>query len=112
MAIDRRKPFIKQPSEEYDVDVDFNDVVPLGADVILSGTATAVKWPRKQPDNKTAGPEILLSGTTVTVGKYNTKARIHIMGGVDDFDYQITVKVIWNNGARLEEELMVRVREE
>ena len=112
MAIDLRKPFLKQPSEEYDIDVDFGDVVPLGADKIVSGSITAKKWPRKQPNNKVATTEIVSSLIPVPVGKYTRKARIHVIGGIAGYDCQITVKATWDNGSKLEEEILVRVREE
>jgi hypothetical protein len=113
MAVDRRKSFTKQPHEEYDIDIDFSDVVPLGADRLISGTVSAIKRPRKHPDDKaTATSEILTSTSIVVVGRYNTKARFRVYGGVNDYEYQITVKVLWDNSAKLEEEVFVRVREE
>jgi hypothetical protein len=113
MAADRRKQFDKQPSEEYNIDIDFNDVVPLGADQLVSGVASAVKWPRKQPTNKSsATSEILTSTGVIPVGRYYRKARFRVYGGVDGYEYQITIRVVWDNGEKLEEEVFVRVREE
>jgi len=53
MAIDRRKQFTKQPSEKIPIDIDFGREIPPGANEIVSATASAVKWPRRQPTNKT-----------------------------------------------------------
>lgn len=113
MAIDRRKQFVKQPAEEYPIDINFGQATPLGADEITSATASAVKWPRKFPNQITpASTEILLSTTAVIVTPSKVKARIHVKGGTDDYEYKITVLALWNNGAKLEEEIFVRVREE
>lgn len=115
MAIDQRKQFTKQPNEKYPIDIDFGGigVIPLGADHLVSAVASAVKWPRRQPTVITnATNEILLTPTPAIVGVSDTKARIMVVGGTHEFEYQITVRAVWDNGAELEEEIFVRVREE
>ena len=113
MAIDVRKQITKQPGEKIPFDLDFGREIPPGADKILSGTASAVKWPRKDPTNKSnATGEILLSTVPVVVGVSKTRLRIMVVSGTDGFEYQITVHALWDNGADLEEEVYVRVREE
>ncbi len=113
MAIDRRQQFTKQPSEKLPVDLDFGRAIPVGSDHIVDASATAVKWPRKQPTVKTdATSEILLSDVPVIVGVSQTKLRLMVIDGLDEFEYQISVISIWDNGAELEDEIYVRVREE
>lgn len=118
MAFDRRRQDTKQPYEEWPTEVSFgynggSFNLPPGSKEIVSASASAVKWHRRDPDNKTnASLEILQSTTPIIINPGKTKVRIHIKGGVHDHDYQITVKVQFDNGAKLEEELLIRVRED
>ena len=114
MAIDRRKTFTKQPRETYPIDVDFSEVTPLGNDEIVSATASAVGWPRREPNNKTdATSEVLLYTNLVVVsGICSDVVRLQVQGGQHNYDYQITILVTYNNGSIIEDELYMRVREE
>lgn len=115
MAFDRRRQDIKQPYEEWPVDINFGGSfsLPPGAKEIVSSEASAVKWQRRVPEQKSdATLEILQSATPVILTPGKTKVRIHIKGGQHDYDYQITVKAVFDNGAKLEEEFYIRVRED
>lgn len=112
----RREQLEKQPTEEFPIDVNFGSAVPLGSTELVSAIASAVKWPRRQPNNKTpATLEIMLSDTPVLVGNDcggpKLRARILLKGGISDYEYQITTIGIFDNGAKLEHELFVRVKE-
>lgn len=114
MKSDRRNPFIKQPSEEFDIDIEFDGfgALPVGADRIVSGTVEAIGWERKNPQiTSDATSEILFSTNIVPAGTYFRKARFRVIGGEDDHEYKITVKVTFDNGAKLEEEVFMRVKE-
>lgn len=115
MAFDRRRQETKQPYEEWPFDINFGGSfsLPPGANEIISAEASAVKWQRRVPQEKSdATLEILQSATPIIINPGKTKVRIHIKGGEHDYDYQITVKVVFDNGAKLEEELYIRVRED
>lgn len=118
MAFDRRNQDTKQPYEEWPTEISFGYSggsfhLPPGAKEIVSASASAVKWHRQDVNNKSdATLEILQSATPVIVLPGKTKVRIHIKGGTDNYDYQITVKTVFDNGAKLEEELLIRVRED
>lgn len=113
--MERRKLLQKQPYEQWDLDINFGGPLkelPPGASYIVSNSLSAVKWPRKQPNNKTpATLEILLSDEGVILEPSKLKVRIHVKGGLDSYDYQITTKVVFDNGAKLEDELYIRVKE-
>lgn len=117
MSFDRRNQNIKQPYEAWPRDISFGQSgglfdLPQGANIIISSTASATKWHRQDPTNKSdATLEILLSSTPEIVNPGKTKVRVHIKGGIHNYDYQITVRVVFDNGAKLEEELLIRVRE-
>jgi len=109
----RRQQHDKQPNEEYPIDINFGPALPLGATELVSAIASAVKWPRRRPTEITeATSEILLSDTAIILNPPYIRARIFLKGGTDNYDYKITILGNFDNGAKLEEELYVRVREE
>lgn len=118
MAVNRRLNFQKQPTEEFDVDVDFSNALPLSSNNLISATATAVKWPRKIPNNKTtATNEILTSPTGVVLSdpdecNCGQIVRFRIHGGLSGYEYKITILGTFDDGSKIEEELYLRVREE
>ena len=112
----RRQQLEKQPSETYSVDINFEPALPLGATKLVSATASAVGWLRTRPEEvQDASTEILQSTTPALVStscEYeNLRARIIIKDGLDNHDYKITVIGTFDNGAILEEDIYVRVRE-
>lgn len=118
MAFERRQQDTKQPYEEWPIDVSFGYSggafnLPPGAKQIISSSASAVKWHRRDVDNKTdATLEILQSATPVIVNPSMTKVRLHIKGGTHDFDYQITLRTVFDDGTKHEDEILIRVRED
>jgi hypothetical protein len=118
MAIDRRISFSKQPYEEFDIDIDFANASPLSSLNLISATATAIKFPRKIPNDKTnATSEILLSPNGVVLGDADDCGcgqivRFRIYGGLSGYDYQITIKAVFDDNSKLEEEIFLRIREE
>lgn len=114
IGIAQRIQHNKQPFEVLPIDVNFGKLsdLPRGASEIVTATATAKKWKRTQSEPKTDAPEILESPNPTILPPYKTKVRLVIQGGEDNYDYQVTVRVTFDNGAKLEEEIFVRVREE
>lgn len=118
MAIDRRLNFQKQPAEEFDVDIDFSNALPLSSNNLISATASAVKWPRKIPNNKTtATNEIIVSPIGVVLVDLDDCncgqiVRFRIYGGLSGYEYKITILGVFDDGSKIEEELYLRVREE
>lgn len=118
MSIDRRLNLQKQPAEEFDIDIDFSNAIPLGSNNIVSASASAVKWPRKIPTNKTqATSEILFSSTGVVITNSAMQCcgqivRFRVVGGLPGYDYKITILATFNDNSKLEEDVYLRVREE
>lgn len=115
MGISQRDIYLKQPFDEFPVVLKYNYAgvprpFPGGASEIVSATATAVKWHEDDFDNITdATAEILRDIDAVEVSK-NT-VSVYVNGGVDRFDYKITVQILFNKDVRIEEDLFIRVRE-
>jgi len=116
MSIDVRKFLIKMPYDEFDLDFDFGGPLtelPPGTTHIVSNTLSAIKWPRTQPTNASdATSEILFSNIGVILSPENTSLRIRIQGGTDGYDYKITIRVVFDDASRLENEFYIRVRQE
>lgn len=118
MAFNRRRQLVKQPYEVVPLDISFGyysdaEHLPVGATELTVVTASAVKWHRQDPQNKSvATSEILESATGSILNPNKTRGRIQIKGGTSNYDYQITVKLEFDNGAKLEKEYLVRVRED
>jgi hypothetical protein len=109
-----KNTFIKQPYERLPIDVNFGSltILPKGATKIVAASATAKKWKRMDPENiQDATAEFLVSATPTILASTKRKVRVDVTGGVDGFDYQVTVRVEFDNGAKLEEELFIRVTE-
>lgn len=115
MPVDQRNALEKQPSEIVNIDIDYNqfgNIVPLGASHIVSATASAIGYPKRQVTNThDATLEVLISTIPVVVGKYNRSVRVGLKAGTNDYDYKITVLATWDNGTLLEDDLILRVRE-
>ena len=78
----------------------------------MSSSATAQKWKRTEPDNKQdATTEFLVSSSPNILPPTNCKVRVNVKDGTSGYDYQVTVRVTFDSGAKLEEELFVRVME-
>ncbi|NBP56762.1 hypothetical protein EBU71_09565 [bacterium] len=118
MAVDRRLNLQKQPSEEFDIDIDFSNATPLASMNLVSATASAIKWPRKIPnDQSVATTQILRSSTGVVLSDPDNCScgqivRFRLYGGISDYEYKITILANFDDGSRLEEDLFLRVREE
>lgn len=113
MTLDLRNNYIKQPSEQIPIELNFGslNVLPKGAKEIVSGSLTATKWKRALPDEVSDAPEILDSTTPTILPPTRCKVRFHIKNGIDGYNYQVTLRVTFDNGAKLEEEVYVRVVE-
>lgn len=114
---------IKQPAERLPIDVSFGKlhVLPRGAKEIISAEVSAKRWPRKSPDDIEVANNFVASSNphaggpipSVTILNPNkTSVRFVVEGGENGYDYEVTVLVTFDNGAKLEEEVFVRVREE
>lgn len=114
---------IKQPAERLPIDVSFGKlhVLPRGAKEIISAEVSAKRWPRKLPNEielannfiAHTNPQTGQTTPAVTILDPNkTSVRFVVEGGESGYDYEVTVLVTFDNGAKLEEEVFVRVREE
>lgn len=105
---------IKQPAEVLPIEISFGKlhILPRGAKEIVSTEAKAKKWPRKFPDDVEEADEFLVSTEPMILNPNKTSVRFTVTGGEDDHDYQVSILVTFDNGAKLEEEVFVRVREE
>lgn len=106
--------YIKQPSEVLPIDVSFGKlhILPKGAKEIIAVTASAKRWKRKFPNNVESANIFLVSTTPSILPPHKTSVRVIATGGENDYDYQITVLVTFDNQAKLEQEIFVRVRED
>lgn len=118
MASELRNTFIKQPYEVLPLEVNFGSltILPKGATFIETASATAKKWKRSDPDNvEDATNEFLVlenqSPKVAILAPSRCKIRLHVNGGTTGYDYQVTVRVRFDSGAQLEEELYIRVME-
>ena len=112
----RRDTLEKQPSEAFEIEVDFTRAVPLGANDLVTAIGSAIKWQRRKPKvTSDATTEILRDVNGVIVGhecsENKLQARFFLENGDDDYDYKITVVGTFDNGAILEEDIYLRVRE-
>lgn len=104
---------VKQPNEILTMDISFGKlhILPSGATEITTATASAVRWKRKVPDVKESANAFLVSTTPTILTPNKTSVRIALTGGEHNYDYKVTVLVTFDNSARLEREVFVRVRE-
>lgn len=114
IGVAQRIQYNKQPFEVLPIDVNFGKLtdIPPGATEIVNASVTAQKWRRTFPDSKELANDFLASLSPSILPPYKTKVRVVVQGGENDYDYQVTVRVEFDNGAKLEEEIFVRVREE
>jgi hypothetical protein len=111
--LDHREQKNKKPEEQFGHDFKFFQRMPPGASSIDSANVSAKKWPRKEPTIiSDATSEILGSTDGEVLEPHNRTVRIQVVGGTDGYNYQITVSVIFDNGAVLDDDLFVWVREE
>jgi hypothetical protein len=114
---------IKQPAERLPIDISFGKlhVLPRGAKEIISADVSAKRWPRKSPDDVELANDFIASSNPLTeestpsvtiLNPNKTSVRFVVEGGESGYDYEVTVLVTFDNGAKLEEEVFIRVREE
>lgn len=112
---------IKQPAEVLPIDISFGKlhILPRGASKIVSAEVSAKRWKRKFPDDVEIANEFIVPsdvnpGTPlISILSPNfTTVRFSVHNGESGYDYEVTVLVTFDNGAKLEEEVFVRVREE
>lgn len=97
-----QKQIFKTPTEQWPVEVDFNNKLPEGLS-ITSGTVTAVDI----ADNTDQTSAILLSGTCSVTG---TKVGFAVKAGIDKHRYKVTMLVTLSDGSsKLEETITVNV---
>lgn len=113
MIPDLRNSYIKQPSEQIPIEVNFGSlsILPRGAKEIISTNAISKRRKRSNPDIVEPAPEFLVSATPTILTPTRCKIRFYVMGGQDGYDYQVTVQATFDTGAQLEEEIHVRVVE-
>lgn len=107
--MDLRNQRTKQTFEEYNLEMDYRPVLPIGALVLSSVSLSAIKWPSGEPATISAGDEILSSFSGVLVEPNKTKTTFWIRGGTNNYTYQISVLATFDNGSKLKDEVFVRV---
>ena len=110
---DLKNTYIKQPAEQIPIEISFGSlsVLPKGANEIVSTNVSAKKWKRTEPQNVENAPEILDVAGAAIVGPSKCRVRFQIKGGSDGYNYQVTLIATFDNGAKLEEEIHIRVVE-
>lgn len=111
--LDIKNSYIKQPFERIPIELDFGSltVLPRGAKEIITATLSAKKWRRSLPDIVEDAAEVLVSTTASILSPTKCRIRFHIRDGIDGYNYQVSARVTFDNGAKLEEEVHVRVVE-
>lgn len=116
---------IKQPAEVLPIDIGFGKlhILPRGASEIVLAEVSAKRWRRRFPDDievvdvedffvtKLSIPENPAEADVEILAPNNTSVRFAVKGGEAGYDYEVTLLVTFDNGAKLEEEVFVRVRE-
>ena len=96
--------FRKQPFEEITKGFDLTGKLPTGV-TISSATVSAV--------NDATGfdaTSTVLGSTTATI-ESNIKMKVKCIAGDNGVDYKITFKGILNNGEKIEEDMLMEVRD-
>lgn len=105
--------YTKRPDEVLPIEIGFGKlhVLPRGATKIVSATASAKRWKRKFPQNVEGANDFLVSTTPSILPPGETTVRVVTTGGLDGYDYVISLRVTFDNSAVLEDEIYVRVKE-
>jgi len=105
--------YIKRPDEILPIEIGFGKlhILPRGATKITAATASAKRWKRKFPQNVEGANDFLTSTTPAILTPNETTVRITTTGGLDGYDYVISLRVTFDNNAVLEDEIYVRVKE-
>jgi hypothetical protein len=114
MSVLNINSYIKQPNEVLPIELSFGKlhILPKGASEITDAVASVKRWKRKFPEIIESKNDFLISTTPTILPPNKTKIMITVHGGDSGYDYQVTVLVTFDNGAKLEEDIFVRVREE
>jgi hypothetical protein len=101
----------KTPNEVLPIEVNFGKlhVLPRGATKIASATASAKRWKRKLFSGFEVDNTILISTTPAILLPNETTLRVIVVGGLDGYNYVISITATFDNGAILKEELYVKV---
>jgi hypothetical protein len=112
---------IKQPAEVLPIDIGFGKlhILPRGSSKIVSAEVSAKRWQRKFPDDVEivdaqdffVTKEDPSKADVKILTPNNTTVRFSVKGGESGYDYEVTLLVTFDNGAKLEEEVFVRVRD-
>jgi hypothetical protein len=91
--------FQKQPYEQYPVAVEFSGKLPTGTTISSMDVAVTLN-----------GVDVT---STVIDESYldSTRAVIVVKGGEDKKDYKFTIQILLSDGSKLEEDLIMGVRE-
>jgi len=95
--------FTKNPSEEYDIDIDYTSKLPTGA-----ALSTIAMNAIDLSDNSDVTATVLNSATGTVSGD---KAVIGVQAGTDLADYKITFTSTLDTADIIEDEIIMRVRE-
>lgn len=102
-----KEEFYKTSYEDFTYDFDFTDLIPPSTTSLTSATFSAFEWTGRS--NRTATTSIFDSTTATIVS--NLKARGRVKAGVDGYDYLIVCKAVGDDGTKLEQAAIMRVRD-
>lgn len=104
--------YIKRPDEVLPIDISFGKlhVLPRGATKITSASASVKRWKRKTPDKMEGANDFLVSTTPIILSPSKTSVRVTTTGGLDGYDYGITLVITFDNNVILEDTIYVRVK--
>lgn len=114
MAIETRKIIDKQPFDKFPVDIQFSPKNKINYNLgeITDSEASAIKWHKDNISaTSDATSEILQSNIPTILSPNNTSIRLWVKDGTNNYDYKITISVTFDTGAKLQDEIYIRVRE-
>jgi hypothetical protein len=92
--------FKKQPWEERQLEFDTSNSLVTGDSVKTVDSVTVLLGDQSQPS--------MVNGNSNIVGN---KVYQKILGGINGVDYTIRVRVVTNNGDKIEDEITMQVRD-
>ncbi|CAN7537255.1 hypothetical protein LJR130_003781 [Variovorax sp. LjRoot130] len=91
----------KQPGETWDYDVNYSDDMPVGDRVIAASASVACIT---DPTNTA-----LIKGAVTST---DLSSKVWLAGGTDKHDYKVTVFATTEGGRQLEDEFILKIKED
>lgn len=106
-----QRSIIKHTLEEVRIACDFSDKVTPYFGRITSASFSAKKWQLSDPSAKSDGSDILKGESIQIEEPYQTQAKVVLVGGDAEHDYQITCIAETEDGQKFQQDFFVRVKE-